>query len=463
MAYCTECGKENRSEARFCRFCGQAMEIEMIVNPLVDETFANRDLASDSKVPFHPDSDSSGPKSLPDDGQDQPFSDNSAMPQLTVEAAVPKQETSDSVTLSPCAIGDILHDRFCIIQLLSPQDNEGLLYQAEDIKGCRACQTVQSSPHLRFCEQCGAELLPYPIVQLIAVSVTPQQPGPEDFFEAGVFYQVQRSVSHAPVAPERRQYFAGYQSDTGQQREIDEDSVLVMQLAVLSETRSAPILGFFAVADGIGGHDAGEVASRTAIRSLAAGVLQRIMLAEMTGNLLSGEELAARLRECIMDANQAILNLRSQSANPTDMGCTLTAALLHDHQAIVANAGDSRTYLLHNGKLTQITQDHSMVARMVVNGVLRPEEIYTHERKNEIYRSLGDRANLEIDVFFVELSGGDRLMLCCDGVWEMVRDPLLEDVLLEHIDPQQACNRLVEMSNQAGGDDNISVVVVNIQ
>jgi protein phosphatase len=163
-----------------------------------------------------------------------------------------------------------------------------------------------------------------------------------------------------------------------------------------------------------------------------------------------------------MAANRAILDLRKQAATEINMGCTLTAALVCGLQAIVVNVGDSRTYLMRQGQLSQVTRDHSVVARLVEQGYISKDEIYTHNQKSVIYRSLGDRPDLEIDSYRLDLLSGDRLLLCSDGLWEMVRDPLIEEVLLERYDPQQACDRLVEMANLSGGEDNISVVVINI-
>jgi serine/threonine protein phosphatase PrpC len=118
---------------------------------------------------------------------------------------------------------------------------------------------------------------------------------------------------------------------------------------------------------------------------------------------------------------------------------------------------------MRNGELSQITRDHSMIAKLVEQGLLPPDAVYTHEQKGVIYRSLGDRSNLEVDIFQLELEVGDRLLLCSDGLWDMVRDPYIEDTLLQYYDPQQACEHLVESANLAGGEDNISVVVVDIQ
>ena len=110
-----------------------------------------------------------------------------------------------------------------------------------------------------------------------------------------------------------------------------------------------------------------------------------------------------------------------------------------------------------------LPQDHSIVARLVEQGLIQPEEVYTHQQRSIIYRSLGSRSDLEVDVFTLELEPGDRLLLCSDGLWEMVRDGMIEEVLLERDDPQQACERLIELANLAGGDDNITVIVLNLQ
>jgi protein phosphatase len=174
------------------------------------------------------------------------------------------------------------------------------------------------------------------------------------------------------------------------------------------------------------------------------------------------EELPDMFREIILSANQAILDLRSQMGD-NDMGCTLTATLVRGANALVANIGDSRTYRMRQGKLMLVTQDHSLVARLVEQGLLQPEEVYTHFQRNMIYRSLGVQPTLDVDVFTLELEPGERLLLCSDGLWEMVRDGMIEEVLLERYDPQQACDRLVELANLAGGEDNVSVIVLNVK
>ncbi|MBN1669095.1 MAG: serine/threonine-protein phosphatase, partial [Anaerolineales bacterium] len=288
--------------------------------------------------------------------------------------------------------------------------------------------------------------------------------GAEWFEQNGSVYIVEipaKTVSPGDKLP-RIRLVSGFHTDVGQVREVDEDSLLALQLDGLCEMTNSPVLAFFAVADGIGGQDAGEIASRIAVHTLAAQVMQRIFIAELGGNQSPIEELSEQLYQAILAANQAILDLR-ETLDGSNMGCTLTAALLRGTTAVVANIGDSRTYLMHDGKLSQLTRDHSMVAKLVEQNLMRPEEIYSFEQKGVIYRSLGDNFDLLVDLDVVELSIGDRLLLCSDGLWDMVRDTFIEDVMLEQYDPQPASERLVELANMAGGEDNISVIVVDIR
>jgi protein phosphatase len=171
--------------------------------------------------------------------------------------------------------------------------------------------------------------------------------------------------------------------------------------------------------------------------------------------------LANLLVQAIREANGALIHHAQNTGS--DLGSTLTAALIAGETAFVANVGDSRAYLLRGGRLEQITRDHSVVARLAEVGIIRPEEIRTHPRRNEIYRSLGHQPQVEVDLFTRPLQKGDRLILCSDGLWEMVPDSEIRRIVEKARTPQQACDALVEAANRAGGEDNIAVIVVEME
>jgi protein phosphatase len=154
---------------------------------------------------------------------------------------------------------------------------------------------------------------------------------------------------------------------------------------------------------------------------------------------------------------------RDGAMRGNDMGTTLTLALVVGDRVIVANVGDSRTYLYRDGALRRISQDHSLVMRLVELGQLAEEDIYSHPQRNAVLRSLGDQSDIDVDLFSERLQPGDALLLCSDGQWEMTRDATMEQLIATHADPQRACEALVAAANEAGGEDNISVVLVRFE
>jgi len=265
------------------------------------------------------------------------------------------------------------------------------------------------------------------------------------------------------ATPSRLALHAAARSHPGRVRDGNEDSVLSIRLSGLLAGAASPALGpelgFFAVADGIGGHDRGEVASRRVLQHLAAAVIDRVFKRLALTDRGADEAWMERaLRESILAANAELLAL--QRANHSDMGTTLTAALVIDGRAVVANIGDSRTYLWRDDALAQVTRDHSLVATLVAAGRLEPEAVYTHDQKGMIYRSVGEADEIAVDTFVLSLQPDDRLLLCSDGLWEMVRDDGLAAVLRAEAEPQAVCDRLVDDANRAGGEDNISLLVV---
>jgi protein phosphatase len=252
----------------------------------------------------------------------------------------------------------------------------------------------------------------------------------------------------------------GSLSDVGQVRELNEDSLLTLQLERVLQSVSTPI-GLFAVADGMGGHSAGEVASALATGALARIVLAKVMLPPLEGTAQIEPDYATLLKEACLEANRAVYE-RSRQAR-SDMGTTLVAALVVGSQAYVANIGDSRAYRVTRSGIQRITTDHSMVERLIAMGKITREEARNHPNANLIYRTVGDKLQVEVDIFQQGLGRGDWLVLCSDGLHGMVEDAQIQQVVTTSLHPQAACEELVQLANQAGGVDNITVIIVQLE
>lgn len=214
--------------------------------------------------------------------------------------------------------------------------------------------------------------------------------------------------------------------------------------------------GLFVIADGMGGHASGEDASKLAVETIYHHLGEQLPTLEDVPD----DQLTTLLQQAVQQANQMIY--QQNQRDHADMGCTMTAALVTGNEAHVCNVGDSRTYILTTeNHLQRITTDHSIVESLVTAGVIQRDDVYTHPKRNQIYRSLGEHENAEIDTFRQPLTPGDKLLLCCDGLWEMVRDPDIEHVMRMD-DLPQVTNKLIDMANEAGGADNITAIVVKI-
>lgn len=250
----------------------------------------------------------------------------------------------------------------------------------------------------------------------------------------------------------------GAHTDTGIVREHNEDSLLTLQLSLVNNNQPQT-WGVYIVSDGMGGHAAGEVASGLAVRGAADLILSEYLARAVQPDASFSEEEARTLVErAVRRANEAII--AEGRAQDNDMGATFTMALVVGDRAVVGNVGDSRTYLYRDGKLHRISKDHSLVQRLVDLGQISDEDVYSHPQRNAVLRSLGDRAAVEVDVFSERLRAGDALLLCSDGQWEMTRDAEMERFLARDEHPQAICEALVAAANQAGGEDNIAVVLV---
>lgn len=258
---------------------------------------------------------------------------------------------------------------------------------------------------------------------------------------------------------------ATFLSDVGMKRDNNEDSACAFLGAVpRPDGQRELFFGFLGVADGMGGHDRGELASNIAVRKMFEGVISQFYLPTIEGRQpgREGETPIEVLRGLVEDANQAILQEAHQ--NRISMGTTLTAAVLVGQTAFVAHVGDSRLYIVEKstGKLRQITHDHSMVQRMVDMGHITAEDALNSPHRSVLYMSLGQKGRIEADVEIVPLNDVKVMMLCSDGLWDMIEDYQIEHILNVATEPAQACAMLVEAANQAGGYDNVTVVVAKI-
>lgn len=226
----------------------------------------------------------------------------------------------------------------------------------------------------------------------------------------------------------------GSRTDIGSRRERNEDSLVV----------KPPL---FAVADGMGGHNAGDVASEVAVNTLAA-LAPTIPDIDLLG-------------QAVESANHAVITA-SRKAGCEGMGTTMTACVLRENKLAIAQAGDSRAYLLHAGKLQQVTRDHSLVADMVEKGQLTPEEARRHPNRSVITRALGNDPDMLPDLYEITASAGDRLLLCSDGLTSMVEDGDIQAILARVREPQQCVDALVREAISNGGADNVTVIVVDI-
>ena len=211
----------------------------------------------------------------------------------------------------------------------------------------------------------------------------------------------------------------------------------------------------FVVADGMGGHSNGKEASELATNALAEYVSALIAARD-------AQEITQNFVDLLVDgvkkANDAVCDWNE--ANSRDGGTTMAAALIVGDMTFVANVGDSRTYLYRSGEgIKQISQDHSLVASMVKAGIIQQEDVYTHPQRSKIYRSLGEKRDVTIDVFSLPLQRDDKLLLCSDGLWELVRDEQIEGLLASQCNPHTATQQLIEAANSNGGHDNISAIV----
>ena len=233
---------------------------------------------------------------------------------------------------------------------------------------------------------------------------------------------------------------AAARTDVGMRRSANEDAFAL-----------APGLGLFLVADGMGGHVAGQVASRLAARSL---------LQAVASEREAGLQLAERLQRAVARANQEIFSAASSKPELEGMGTTLVAALVRGARLGLVHVGDSRAYLSRAGALRQLTRDHTLVNELERRGELGPGEARDHPQRHVLTRALGVRRRVSADVCELTLQGGDALLLCSDGLTQHVSDPELAQRLGSGGPPEADCEALIELANSRGGEDNVTVALL---
>lgn len=271
---------------------------------------------------------------------------------------------------------------------------------------------------------------------------TPEKPVESRHASAG-------RLSHLPPG-----FHIGKLSDVGRERERNEDSFYIIESLMHHNYGQEPF-GLFIVADGMGGHQKGELASSLAARITANNILEDIYLPYLTSNQnANNRPLNEVLVQAVQNANATV-----QSEVP-EGGTTLTVALIMGNNAYIAHVGDTRAYLFKENQLKQITKDHSLARRLEETGQATAEEVA--HIQNVLYKAIGQGSTLEVDTYIQHLPAGVSLLLCSDGLWGQVKDETIKEILAAAASPQEACNRLVAMANEKGGPDNITAIVVSL-
>ena len=227
----------------------------------------------------------------------------------------------------------------------------------------------------------------------------------------------------------------GSRTDIGYVRDHNEDSLII-------------IPPLFAVADGMGGHEAGEIASEITVNTLA----------ELAPSHLDAEGLTAAVEA----ANYNVMKAPRQGIGRDGMGTTLTAAMLEGERLLIAQVGDSRAYLLHPGHLQQITRDHSLMADLIEAGQITPEEARVHPNRSVITRAIGSDIHMRPDIYELNVDAGDRILLCSDGLSSMISNNAIESIMRRQSDAQHCADELVTAALENGGADNVTVVVADV-
>jgi len=253
------------------------------------------------------------------------------------------------------------------------------------------------------------------------------------------------------------QLIVGCAQSVGKQRDHNEDALFTLSTTLTSDYSNIPF-GLYMIADGMGGHQHGEVASGIAIRTVANYIVRKLYTPLLSLKPTTpSESLLEIMQEGVQDAHRAITK-----AVPGG-GTTLTAVLILGNQLTLAHVGDSRAYLVgRNEHMETLTRDHSLVKRLVELGQITVDEAAVHPQRNVLYRALGQGEPFDPDVTSIHMPENGYLLLCSDGLWGVVPDDEILRIILSSHNPEQACKTMVEAANAAGGPDNISAILIRL-
>lgn len=249
----------------------------------------------------------------------------------------------------------------------------------------------------------------------------------------------------------------GLLSDVGMVRGNNQDAVMGMYVSSTTSD-DMPDFGLFIVADGMGGHHDGEKASAITVRMVAKHVIDDIYSALLTQQMNDPDRpgIADILRDSVQLANETV------TRDIPEGGTTVTSAVIMGDLAYIAHVGDSRAYMINDEGIEQLTRDHSLVQRLIELDQLTPEEAAEHPQRNVLYRAIGQNDNLDVDAITRRLMPRARLLLCSDGLWNLVSEDTILEIVRKHSNPQEACNHLVQLANDRGGSDNITVILIQV-
>lgn len=239
------------------------------------------------------------------------------------------------------------------------------------------------------------------------------------------------------------------ETDKGLIRDINEDSYII-----LPGSPNTPCV--FIVADGMGGHNCGEMASSMAVEYIS-GEIRRV-----GSDICMLDDIGNTIRKLVLDTNEAVYRMSLERPETNGMGTTLTLAVITGKTVTVAHVGDSRLYLARRGDMRQVTEDHSYIGELIKIGSLTKEEAERHPRKHVITRAIGTSLDLEVDIITFEIESEDIILLCTDGLTNMVGDDKICGIIADN-EPETACGELVRAAMDGGGDDNITVIVIKIE